>query len=120
MSNKNSNFFKAFSYAFNGFKFAFQERNFKLHLISTFCVVTLAFISHVSAIEWCILLLCIGAVLSLEIVNSAIESLVDKISPERHPVAGKIKDLAAAAVLCSSIISFIIALIIFIPYWFPN
>ncbi len=55
-------------------------------------------------------------VVSMELINTAIEEIVDFVSPGRHEKAGKIKDLAAAAVLIVSIVAFIIAIIIFIPY----
>jgi len=113
--SKNS-ILSSFKYAFNGFKFAWHERNFKLHLISTTIVLVLGFYFSVNAIEWCILFICIGLVLMAELFNTAIEKLVDLISPQIQPKAGAIKDLAAAAVLVISISAAIIGLIIFWPY----
>ncbi len=107
---------KSFYFALKGVKLALSERNFRLHLISTALVVVLGFIVHLSNAEWIIVLLCIGLVLSMELVNTAIEEIVNFISPEYHLKAGRIKDLAAAAVLVASIAVFIIALIIFIPH----
>jgi diacylglycerol kinase len=107
---------KSFSFAFKGIKLAITERNFRLHLISTVLVVAFGLAVHLSNFEWVIILFCIGLVLSMEIVNTAIEEIVNFISPEHHLKAGRIKDLAAAAVLVASIAVFIIALIIFIPH----
>lgn len=66
--------------------------------------------------EWLMVLLCIGLVLGLEMVNTAIEKLADQTHPERHPQIGLVKDVAAGAVLWASAISVIIGLLIFFPY----
>ena len=74
------------------------------------------FYLSIAAIEWCILLLCIALVIGLELVNTALENLVDLVTRERNPLAGKVKDIAAGAVLVVSIITVIIGLIIFRKY----
>ena len=63
-----------------------------------------------------LILLCIGLVLGLEMMNSAIESLVDLVTLERNPLAGRIKDIAAGAVLLVSFISVVIGVIVFRKY----
>ncbi len=68
--------------------------------------------------EWVAIILCIGMVLATELINTAIERLVDLISPDRNPIAGQIKDIAAGAVLICAIAAAIVGLIIFIPYLF--
>lgn len=108
---------KSFIYAFKGIGFALKERNFKIHILAAIIVLVFGFYLKISNDEWVTVLLCIGGVMSLEIINTAIELLVDKISPERNETAGKIKDLAAGAVLIFSIISAIIGLLIFLPYF---
>ncbi|MDI1233666.1 MAG: diacylglycerol kinase family protein [bacterium] len=113
---KQNTFLKSFEYAINGLRTAFSERNFRLHIISTFLVIALGLFLNITKIEWVLILLCIGMVVSMELINTAIEEIVDFVSPGRHEKAGKIKDLAAAAVLIVSIVAFIIAIIIFIPY----
>ena len=60
-------------------------------------------------------MICIALVISLEAVNTALEYLTDLVSPERHPLAGKAKDVAAAAVLIAAIGSAIVGLLIFVP-----
>ena len=67
--------------------------------------------------ELAIILIMIAMVLSAEIFNSAIENLVNFVSPEYHPLAGKIKDLAAGAVLVIAMVSVVVGLLIFIPYF---
>lgn len=109
---------KSFKYAFQGLQFAFSERNFKLHIVSTLLVISLSFYFHITKTEWITVIICIGGVLSLEIINTAIESIVDKVSPEFNQQAGKIKDLSAAAVFVFSMAALCIGLLIFIPYLF--
>lgn len=87
----------------------------KIHLFFTILVVLLGFFLEVSIVEWLFLLLLIGGVVSLELINSSIENLVDLVTEEYHPLAKKAKDMAAAAVFIYSIVSIIIGLIIFIP-----
>ena len=111
-----SGFLKSFVYALNGIIEAIKQRNIKIQLTIAIAAIALGFIFHINRGEWCIILLCIALVLSLEITNTALEHLVDLVSPDYHEKAGKIKDLAAGAVLIASIISAIIGLIIFGKY----
>lgn len=107
-------FLKSFGYAWNGLREAIRdERNLKVQLAAAAVVIALGFYFHVTATEWCILILCIGIVLGFELLNTALENLVDLVHPERHPLAGKVKDIAAASVLIVSLTSLIISLIIF-------
>ncbi len=91
------------------------EPNAKIHL--AFCVLVLiaGCFFHISAMEWCIVILCIAIVLSAEAVNTAIEHLTDLSSPDFHPLAKKAKDAAAGAVLLAAIGAAIAGLIIFLP-----
>ena len=65
--------------------------------------------------EWIAVILCIGAVLAAEGVNSAIEALCDKVSPEYDEAIKHTKDLAAGAVLILAVMSIIVGLLIFVP-----
>lgn len=69
----------------------------------------------VSPIEWCVLAFCIGIVFSTELLNTAIELLVDAWKPDHHPTAGKIKDVAAGSVLVAAIVAAVCGGIIFVP-----
>ena len=107
---------KFFLYALAGIVEAIKtERNVKIHLLATVIVIILGLYYKVSVVEWTILLLCIGSVISLEMLNTAIEKLCDLVMPEYNEVIKKVKDIAAGAVLFISIISFIIGCFIFIP-----
>ena len=73
------------------------------------------FFFEVSRWEWCLLILCVAVVLAAEAFNSALEYLVDLVSPGQHPLAGKAKDIAAGAVLIVAIGAALVGLLIFIP-----
>lgn len=107
---------KAFTYAFNGIvKFVRYEHNAWLHFIATVAIVAFSFYMKISGVEWIAILLCIGFVWAMELINTAIEKVMDHLHPEMHINVKLIKDMAAGAVLIAAVISFITALIIFIP-----
>jgi diacylglycerol kinase len=98
-----------------------RETHAQIQAVIAVLVVLAGWLLHISPTEWILVLLCIGWVLSLEMVNSAIEKLADQTHPDRHPAIGLVKDLAAGAVLWASVISVIIGALIFWPYlqaWF--
>lgn len=110
---------KSFGYAFKGIASLLKkEHNAWIHCIAI-VVVTLAGLHFgITRTEWCIVCLCFGMVLAAEGFNTAIERLVDLVTPDFHPVAGDVKDVAAGAVLICAIVAAIIGLIIFIPYFY--
>lgn len=104
----------SFRYAWKGIQYAFKsQHNMWLHSAATIIAIVLAALLDITAIEWLIILFCIALVMALEIINTAIEVLVDHIHPEQHPNMGLVKDLAAGAVLVAAIISFIMGCCIF-------
>lgn len=108
---------RSFGYAWYGlYSCIGKEQNLSFHLIATVLVIIAGFLFHITRTEWLVILLCIGMVISAELFNTAIERLVDLVSPQRHPIAGQVKDIAAGAVLVCACIAVIIGLIIFIPY----
>lgn len=107
----------SFACATKGLVFFFRTQvNARIHLLASIMVLVAGFLFRINVVEWCILIICIAGVISLEIVNTAIEKLADKISGQYDRDIGHIKDLAAAAVFIVAIASAIIALLIFIPY----
>ena len=107
---------KRFIYAFKGILTTFKTQlNFRLHLLAVLSVTIAGFLFKLNPAEWALILLAIGLVLALELVDTAIESLVDIISPDYNEKAGRIKDIAAGAVLIAAIISVFIGLIVFLP-----
>ena len=117
MSHTRQSLLKSFQHAFEGIVHTIKkERNIKIHLSFMFAVILCGFYFYITKIEWMICLILFALVLSLELVNTAIEAVVDLASPDIHPLAKLSKDVAAGAVLISAIISAIIGLMIFIPY----
>ncbi len=109
----------SFKYAFQGLRHVLKaEHNFLIHLAAATAVIMLGAILHISKAEWLIIILCIGMVLITEILNTAIEWLVDMVSPQRNEKAGKIKDIAAASVLVAAIVALVVGIVVFVPYIF--
>ena len=109
-------FFKGFTYAFQGLRYAFSTQiNFKFHTLSAVLVIILGCFLNISFQEWLWIILAISMVLIAELFNTAFEVLVNLISPEYNSKAGIIKDLAAGAVLVTAFFAVIIGLIIFLP-----
>ncbi len=107
----------SFRYALKGIADLFRHTpNARIHLFVACCALIAGFFFGISRIEWCIISLCIALVLAAEAANTAIEYLTDLVSPEYHPLAGKTKDAAAAAVLFAAIGAAIVGIIIFAPY----
>ncbi len=107
---------KSFLYAFEGIKTGIvNERNMKIHCFMAVLVVICGFIFHISRMEWCICCVLFGLVMSLELINTSIEAVVDLVTEDYHPLAKIAKDTAAGAVLIASIMAAIAGLIIFVP-----
>ena len=99
---------RSFGYAWKGIRCCIgKEQNLSFHLIVTAVVVIAGFVLGITRMEWMI---------AAELFNTAIEKLVDLVSPQQHPVAGQVKDIAAGAVLVCAATAAIIGLIVFIPY----
>ena len=106
----------SFKFAFSGLRSLFKhEHNSRLHLLAALLVIAMGFILGISRTEWMILVIIIAMVFITEILNSAIESLADYVSPEYNSIIKRVKDYCAAAVLISAITSVIVGLIIFLP-----
>ncbi|MCR6505430.1 MULTISPECIES: diacylglycerol kinase family protein [Bacteroides] len=108
---------RSFGYAWKGIRCCVgKEQNLSFHLIVTVLTIIAGFLLDITRTDWMIVILCIGVVIAAELFNTAIEKLVDLVSPERHPIAGQVKDIAAGAVLVCAATAAIIGLIVFIPY----
>ena len=103
-------------YAIEGFISSFKtERNMKIHVLAMIVVIILGIVFKLNTIEWCFIAIAITAVISGELFNTAIETVVDMISPEKNPKAKLAKDISAAAVLALAIGAAVIGMIMFIP-----
>lgn len=110
---------KSFGYAFKGIASLIgKEHNAWIHCTAIVLVTIAGFHFGITPTEWCIVVLCFGLVLAAEGFNTAIERLVDLVSPDFHPIAGDVKDVAAGAVLICAIAAAIVGMIVFIPYLF--
>ncbi len=112
--NKKNTFLRSFVYAFRGIlRCIREERNFRFHIVAAFyvCVFAPAFLR--SRAEGALLAVTIGMVLFAEAANTAIERIIDRISPEQHPLAGAAKDIAAGAVLLTAIAAVAVAVFLF-------
>lgn len=100
----------------NGFKFInINEDNFKREIFLGIIVLILSYVFRINKIEFIIIIIMIGLVLVCETINTAVERLVDLVSPGYNKIAGEVKDIMAFAVLLMCIISLVIGAIIFIP-----
>jgi diacylglycerol kinase (ATP) len=107
---------KSFKYAFNGISYMVKsQHNAWIHLTIMVFVIIAGVALDVSFTEWCFLIFAIGFVLAAEAFNTAIEELTNLVSPKYNQKAGKVKDVAAGAVLIAAIVAAIVGIIIFIP-----
>lgn len=109
----------SFLYALRGLGVALTGRNFRLMVCAAGYVVWTGWMAGLTAAEWGIELLCCALVLALEGINTALEQLCDRITVERDPAIGRVKDCAAGAVLLASAVSALIWLVITLGggYW---
>ena len=113
-------FRKSFLFAIQGFRTAVAtERNIKVMLAVGACAVVAGLALQIDLISWAIVLLCCGVVIMAELImaelmNTAIETVVDLVSPEFHPLAGRAKDIAAAAVWVLSFLVAIVGVLVFL------
>ena len=109
--------FKSIGIAFDGIiDLIKSENNAKIHLISTIAVIIVGFKLQFLAIEWLWISLAIAGVWVAELINTSIEKLTDLISPEQNPIAKKVKDYAAGAVLVMAIWAIFVFCLISLPH----
>lgn len=110
----------SFKYAFEGIVAALkQEPNLKFHFLAGVLVAILSFILKISKEDWIVIIFLIGFVISVELTNTAIESVVDHFISQTHPGAKLVKDISAGAVLVAATTAAIVGSIVFLPYIFP-
>ena len=107
---------RSFGFAWKGIRSLFgREPNAQVHICTAVLVILAGFFFSISALEWCVVILCIGGVFMAEGFNTAIECIADKVSTQFDPLIGRAKDVAAGAVLLFVIAAVAAGLIIFIP-----
>lgn len=113
---KNKKLINSFKYAFKGIGSSIKsERNMKIHISLMLLVIISGMLLNISMWEWIICFILFGLVISLEMVNTAIEIVVDIVCPTFDQHAGRAKDIAAGAVLVNAITAAIVGLFIFLP-----
>jgi diacylglycerol kinase len=106
-------FLRSFKFAFEGIAHTFRtQRNFKVHCGITVLVVGMGLALGIGPSEWAILAVTIALVFQAELVNTALEALVDKVSPEFHPLAKVAKDCAAGAVLVTALGAVVVGVLV--------
>jgi diacylglycerol kinase len=109
--------FKSIGVAFDGIiDLIKSENNAKVHLVSTIVVIIVGLKLQFLAIEWLWISLAIAGVWVAELINTAIEKLTDLVSPEINPIAKKVKDYAAGAVLVMAIWAIFVFCLISLPH----
>ncbi|MEN3973421.1 diacylglycerol kinase family protein [Sphingomicrobium sp. XHP0235] len=108
---------KAFRFALKGVATLWREEpTTRFHAVTSLAAVALGFWAGLERIEWVLVVTFIGFAWFAEAVNTAIERLADAVTLEHHPMIGKAKDVASAAVLISNLTALIGGAIIFVPY----
>ena len=111
-----SGFFESVGHALDGVNYtAERERNFRIEIFVAIMVTIASFVFKVSLMEWCVLVLVMGMILSLEMVNTAMERCVDLVTKDYKELAKAAKDVSAGAVFMMSMFSVVIGIIIFLP-----
>lgn len=101
---KNKPFYQKLRFALNGMVYALRnEANMRRHVVLGMGTILLFAVIQVAFLWWALIILCIGLILASELINSALEALIDHLHPELHPSIGQVKDMLAAMVLVLSI-----------------
>lgn len=107
----------SFKYALKGIRRVLRtEKSFRVQLVLAIITIIAGFLFNISPVEWLFILVAICMVICFEMINTAFEMIIDMVTEEYRVIAEHIKDIAAGAVLVSSLIALIVGLIIFIPY----
>lgn len=113
---KNDTFLESFKYAWEGIRVAYtEERNIRKHVYSTIIVFVLGFLFSFNTKEYLWLTMACFIVIFSELINTIFENLVDLVTNEYHPLAKKVKDIAAGTVLISSFFAVVIGTLLFLP-----
>jgi undecaprenol kinase len=109
-------FLISFKCALEGLRYALHtQRNFRIHLVATLAVIITGLWLQITLDQWAVLTLIISLVMVVELLNTTIEVMVDLVSPNYHPLAKTVKDLAAGAVLLVAISAIVTGIIILGP-----
>lgn len=111
-------FFHSIKYSIEGLFYAYRyEQSLWLHGLATIFSIGLGVIFRIKLSEWAIVFIALGAILGMELINSAIEAAVDLVTLDYHPLAKIAKDCGSAASFIMTLVAFVICLFVFGPYF---
>ena len=109
---------RTFKYSLAGLAYAYKnEQSMWIHAIGSLFTIVLGFIYHLTLSEWAIIFIALGVILASELINTAIEAAVDLCTLEIHPLAKIAKDCGSAATFVLTLVSIVICLFVFVPYF---
>ena len=115
--NKIRKHLASYIYSMRGIRLAFRkDPNMTLHLLAAVAVVVVNVVLHVDRTDWILTLALTGLVWMAEMFNTSIEKLADRVTRQKDPLIGEVKDLASGAVLVICVTALICATIIYLPY----
>ena len=106
---------RAFGYALEGIAYTIRtQRNMKIHLVIALCALIAGALLRLTPAEWAIIIICIGLVIMTEMLNTAVEAIIDLVSPEYHTLAKTAKDIGAGMVLIFALLAVVAGGIVFV------
>ncbi|HYI47572.1 MAG TPA: diacylglycerol kinase [Allosphingosinicella sp.] len=115
---KNGSFIARLGYALNGVRtVCTREKSFRMHCGFALLAIAVAAVLQVELVWWAIVGLCIALVFAAEMVNAALEYLIDRVHPEIHDEIKHAKDAAAGAVLLASIGTACVGVLMILDWW---
>ena len=109
---------RTFKFSMDGLIYAYKnEQSMLIHAIGTIITVALGIIFKIKLSEWAIVFIALGVILASELINTAIEAAVDLCTLEIHPLAKIAKDCGSAATFVLTLVSVVICLLVFVPYF---
>jgi len=115
---KNGSFLDRFGYAWNGVRIVFaREKSFRMHVGFALLALAVAAFTRPGLVWWALIGLCIALVFAAEMVNAALEYLIDRLHPEIHEEIGFAKDAAAGAVLLASLGTASVGVLMLVDWW---
>jgi len=109
---------RTFKFSMDGLVYAYKnEQSMLIHAIGTIFTVALGFIFHIKLTDWALVFIALGVILASELINTAIEAAVDLCTLEIHPLAKIAKDCGSAATFVLTLVSVVICLFVFVPYF---
>jgi diacylglycerol kinase len=116
MHTQRSTLIESFQHAFSGLGYALRtQRNARIHVLLAIVVIVLGVALDLAPVDWAVLALTIGFVFVSELLNTVVETVIDLVTEEYHPLAKRAKDVAAGAVLASSITAVVVGLLVLGP-----